>query len=97
MRDCEDSAELGMGERREMLDGDPMGVRHVGQDYYCCQTKGPNVSQIILDPSGAQRQSVVKVQDCLSIAFVLVEVTQNAEGRNEEHLNNSSSCSKERM
>lgn len=43
-----------------MLGDDAMGVRHVGQGYYCCQTNGPNPNHIVLDLTEAERQSVVR-------------------------------------
>lgn len=60
LRDCEASVESRMEEWREVLGGDAMRVRHVGQGYYCCQTNGPNPNHIVLDPTEAERQSVVR-------------------------------------
>lgn len=42
-----------------------------------------------------QRGRVCEVHNCLSIALVLEEETQDAEGGKEGDLNNSPSCSKE--
>ncbi|XP_064500537.1 lymphocyte function-associated antigen 3 isoform X1 [Pseudopipra pipra] len=62
VKDHEDSAESSMEVRGEALNGGPMGMGHVGQGYYSCQMNVPDLSQIILDPSGPERQSVVRAR-----------------------------------